>query len=173
MWVNDLCGFYKTLPSSPEDIVQIRNWRPENQMFLIVACIAIAGLIIFLSLIPVHKWLWAGWLFGVTTISIGYVASVLLIKLFLRKKQSKFQGFISGIARSTFNFVFQIGMLFVLIAVDTSYHGLSFGHVTPHILVEGPIVFYTYLGGISVVALSSITTLLIKKKEGANERVRG
>lgn len=153
--------------------MQIRNWRPENKMLLIAALLSIVGLIIFLSLIPVSKWLWAGWLFGVTSIFIGHGVSILLIKIFFKKKRSKLNGFFSGMGRTVLNYVIQVVMFFAVIAIDTSYNGVPFMNGGTAALVSGPIVIYTYLGGISVMAVASVTSLLIKKKEGADETVLG
>lgn len=141
-------------------------------MLLLAIVLAFVGLIIFLALIPVNQWLWAGWLFGTGSILIGHGLGVLLVKVLFRKKRTKLGGVFGGICRTMINYFLQCGMFFILIGVNTSYHHVEFFNSGAWVLADGPIVFYTYIAGISIVGLAGIATLLLKKREGKDERIR-
>ena len=68
-------------------------------------------------------------------------------------------------------YVIHISIIIAIIAIDKAYHGFGITGGTEISDVYKPINIFSYLGGVAVVAISTIIAGLPSKKGKSNERV--
>ena len=137
----------------------------ELKVIKLVGILASIGLVIFLCLIPVDYSLSIGWAAGAFSTIVGYLIGILLINKFFKKKKSKTLGFWVGMARFYINLAIQGGLFIAVIAIDKSCNGHSFtgGHISD---MYSPINIFTYIGGVSLILISTLVAQTLSRKEG-------
>ena len=140
----------------------------EYRVLKMSLIIALAGLIVFLALIPINYSLSIGWIAGASVVMLGYLIGVLLIKKFFKKGKSKSLGFWIGWLRFKLSFIFHGGIFISIIAINNVSNGHSFakGGISDMI---SPINIFTYIGGVSIIFLSTLVIQFLSRKEGEND----
>lgn len=138
----------------------------EIKVFKIGISLFLFCLVIFLSLIPINYSLSIGWVVGAFTAFITYAIGILLINKFFKTKKSKTLGFWVGMMRFYICLLIQAGLLIAVIAINRISHGhtlISGGHITE---MYSPINIFTYIGGVSLILISTLVAQLLSRKEG-------
>lgn len=131
--------------------------------------LALVGLAIFLVLIPVGYSLSIGWLAGSFSAIMGYSIGILLINKSFEKKKSKSLGFWVGWLRFYINLFFQ-GVLFIAVVfINKSVNGHTFTGGNTSDMIS-PINVFTYIGGVSLILISTLVAQFLSRKEGINGR---
>lgn len=113
------------------------------------------GTAIFSILIIVSYSLVVGWLVGTASVILTYLFSLFILKVLLRKKQFKYGMFLT-FARILVMFLFHIGIIIGVIAIDKAFHGYGLTGASAMSAVYEPINIFSYLGGVSIVSISTI-----------------
>lgn len=137
----------------------------EIKVFKVASLLFLLGLIVFLALIPVNYSLSIGWTTGCFSVLVTYLVGILLINKFFRKKRTKSIGFWIGMLRFYVCLLLQAGLFISIIAIDRSVNGHSFtsGPISD---MYSPINLFTYIGGVSLILISTLVAQFLSRKEG-------
>ena len=136
----------------------------EYKVLKVAAIVSAIVFIILLTLIPIDYSLSIGWLAGTTTVIVSYSIGILLINKFFKKKKSKSLGFFVGWARFYINLFITAGCFIAVMAIDKSVNGYSLFEGSIESLYK-PINIFTYLGGISLIFISTLVAQFLSRKE--------
>lgn len=137
----------------------------EIKVLKTTAIIFIIGLIVFLCLIPIKYSLSLGWLCGAVFASATYLLGILLINKFFKKEKNKTLGFWVGMLRYYINLAIQAGLFIVIIVINKTANGHSFNGGGLSDMIS-PINLFTYIGGISLILISTLVAQFLSRKEG-------
>ena len=137
----------------------------EIRVFKVALILFLLGLIVFLSLIPLEYSFSIGWVAGSFSVVLTYLIGILLINKFFRKKRTKSIGFWIGMIRFYICLIIQAGLFISIIAIDRSVNGHSFisGPISD---MYSPINLFTYIGGVSLILISTLVAQFLSRKEG-------
>ena len=113
------------------------------------------GTIIFSILIIVSYSLLIGWLVGSISVILTYLFSLFIIKILLQKKEYSYGMFLT-FARIIVMYLFHIGIIIGVVAIDKAFHGYGLTEASQMSDVYSPINIFRYLGGVSIVSISTI-----------------
>ena len=140
----------------------MRRTNLETKILITSVIIFLIGIIIFGALWNIDSSWILGWMVGAPASMFGYVFGMLALNLLL-KKGTKKKGVVLTYVRLIITFLLQIALFIAIIAVDKNASGIGFWDKDINSLM-GPISFFTYLGGVGIIAFSTfVAHFLIKK----------
>ncbi len=112
--------------------------------------------LIAFGIASIYSWtLLLGFVVGVIACTISFLFNAFTAKIFLSKKREKKKAFFVGFIRSILQMIWYILWILVVIWVDSSVQGFSFGSGGAESILK-PIHFITFIVGISMVGISII-----------------
>jgi len=134
-----------------------------NKVLIISIIIFLIGAIVFGGLASIN-WTWiVGWTSGFILVLSTYLLSILLNYLLVQKVRKKWKAIFLTSLRIFIVFGLHILFFFGLIAIDMHESGTRIFKGGVNTLYS-PINIFTYLGGLGVIALATIASLVWKKK---------
>ena len=134
-----------------------------NKVIITSIVIFIIGAITFGALASIDWTLIVGWALGFTSIMSTYLLSILLNYLLVKKVRIKWKAIFLSSLRVFTVFGIQASLFFALIAIDMHESGAEIFKGNTKMLYS-PINIFTYLGGLGVIVIGTITSLLWKKR---------
>ncbi|NQZ65671.1 MAG: hypothetical protein HRT99_00450 [Mycoplasmatales bacterium] len=134
------------------------------KIYKIAIIFSLIMLLLFLMLIPISYSLSIGWAFGVSASLISYSIGILLIKKFFKRKRSRILGFWMGWLRFYISMGVHAGIFIVVIALNSFMNSNSFASGGLSDMIS-PINIFTYIGGVSVIFISTIIAYFYLRKD--------
>jgi len=141
----------------------------ERRILYIALIITAIGTILFSALIAISYSYVVGWLVGTGSVLLTYLLSLLILKLLFKKKNFK-HGMLVTSLRIVSMYAIHIGIIIAIVAIDKSYHGYGLMDNTQTSVVYDPINIFSYLGGVSIIAISTLISHF-KKKGSKDARI--
>lgn len=132
----------------------------------IVISAMIITLAIALIFVIVAFWDWhllIGWLCGCLVTIGGFLLNAFLIKILMQKVRTKSAGFWIGWARAFGNLILQGSFFVMVLLINTSVSNRAF-QITDLQQLVNPINLFTYLAGLSIIAISIMVVHFGKKE---------
>lgn len=131
---------------------------------LITAILITIGIGLILAIVAFINWYWVvGWLSGCLVTIAGFAISVLLLEIAMQKIKTKSLGFWIGWGRTLIHLIWHAAFFIIVILINTTVNQSPFKMGSFFDFID-PINLFTYLAGLSIIAISIIVMHLFIKR---------